>query len=132
MFIEERKKKLKAMDKIITENLKRWGDMSGVLTTEDTMWDWFIQQLGGDDGISLRNSQIKICDNLCMCNGYPFTEGILEKMSSFPERDSSFNINIQKTLEWFKLQGWLCDCQVFFNWIYRSNIFEKNHPEWIA
>ncbi|MFC1886605.1 hypothetical protein ACFLZM_06070 [Thermodesulfobacteriota bacterium] len=122
----------KEFEKIFIEKLKRLDDMSDVLTPESPPWEWFIKQLGGNDGISFGPSKIDHYSTLCRCKGYPVAEGILEKMTSFPERDSSFNINVQKTLEWFYLQDWACDCEVFYNWIFRWSIFEKNNSDSVA
>ena len=73
---------------------------TSILTPSNIHWDWFVTELA---------NQMEIMGG-CGCT-HRFSRKILEQMG----QDPSFNVDVDKTLDWFKLNGAFCDCEILLN-----------------
>ena len=105
------------------ETMKRLDDMSGVFTPENPHWEAFVVRLAGREGIYAMLGADGDERNNCPHEKFPYAKQILLKMADYREQDSLFDIDIEKTLNWFELQGRSCDCEI----VYRNYEFKNEN-----
>lgn len=92
-----------------------FSDMTGILTPGNLFWDWFVDELHGPNGIDWRyadpdNPTPGETVNGCDAETQKYARAILEKMAA-----AGLNIDIERTLWWFKWKGGGCDCEILMN-----------------
>ena len=72
-------------------------------------WDTFISRLRGHEGCNFRKASYPFDETFECDSTFRFSKKILAQMA---EKWPSNGLDIEGTIDWFRSQGHMCDCQV--------------------
>ena len=80
-----------------------------IFTPLNIHWEWFAARLEGPEGLDWQEDGWN-CDQT-----HRHSRLILTRMSRLKPQDPSFNIDVEKTIDWFRQNGGKCDCEAILN-----------------